>query len=45
MENSDALYPIQKEYQVKRIAERAHYNKNDVNAIIDASYLCHISFI
>ena len=45
MGNADALYPTKEEYRVKRIAERANYNKDDVNAIIDASYLCHISFV
>lgn len=45
MENSETLYPVKEEYKIKRIAERANYAKHDVNAIIDASYLCHISFI
>jgi nitroimidazol reductase NimA-like FMN-containing flavoprotein (pyridoxamine 5'-phosphate oxidase superfamily) len=45
MENPETLYPVKEEYKVKRIAERANYTKDNVNAIIDASYLCHISFI
>jgi nitroimidazol reductase NimA-like FMN-containing flavoprotein (pyridoxamine 5'-phosphate oxidase superfamily) len=45
MKQPDSLYPIQEEYKVKRTAKRASYAKNNVNAIIDASYLCHISFI
>jgi nitroimidazol reductase NimA-like FMN-containing flavoprotein (pyridoxamine 5'-phosphate oxidase superfamily) len=32
-------------YQVKRIAERAAYTRATVDGIIDASYLCHISFV
>ncbi|QRX84058.1 pyridoxamine 5'-phosphate oxidase family protein [Glaciimonas sp. PAMC28666] len=44
MENSETPYPVRKKYRIKRIAKRAHYDKADVNAIIDASYLCHISF-
>ncbi|KAF3997166.1 pyridoxamine 5'-phosphate oxidase family protein [Glaciimonas immobilis] len=45
MENADTLYPVQEEYRVKRTADGARYNKDEVNAVIDASYLCHISFI
>lgn len=41
----DDQHRIQESYQVKRIAERAAYGQETIHAIIDASYLCHISFV
>lgn len=33
------------EHRVTRIAERAAYDKDSVNAILDAGYFCHIGFV
>lgn len=33
------------EHRVKRIAERAAYDHDSVNAILDAGYFCHIGFV
>jgi nitroimidazol reductase NimA-like FMN-containing flavoprotein (pyridoxamine 5'-phosphate oxidase superfamily) len=45
MAHKEECYEVDPEFRVKRVAERANYVKNDVNAIIDNAYLCHISFI
>lgn len=33
------------ENRVKRIAERAAYDQDSINAILDAGYVCHIGFV
>jgi nitroimidazol reductase NimA-like FMN-containing flavoprotein (pyridoxamine 5'-phosphate oxidase superfamily) len=40
-----ALFATAPDNRVCRIAERASYERATVNAILDASYLCHIGFI
>lgn len=38
-------YPITECNRVKRISERASYDKATVHAIIDSNYLCHVAFV
>lgn len=45
MKASEDCYRVPKEYSVKRAPKRARYAKDDIHAIIDAAYLCHISFV
>lgn len=40
-----ALFATAAHNRVSRVAERASYERDKVNAILDASYLCHIGFI
>jgi hypothetical protein len=43
--NDPALFATAPGNRVCRIAARASYERETVNAILDASYLCHIGFI
>ncbi|MGS0740338.1 pyridoxamine 5'-phosphate oxidase family protein [Glaciimonas sp. GG7] len=45
MKNKEESSHIDPAFRVKRIPERANYVKEDIYAIIDSSYLCHIAFI
>ena len=38
-------YRTEKQHRVKRIACRASYVPEVIHAILDAGYLCHISFV
>lgn len=40
-----ALFATADHNRVARVAERASYQREKVNAILDSSYLCHIGFI
>ncbi|WP_257829744.1 pyridoxamine 5'-phosphate oxidase family protein [Burkholderia glumae] len=40
-----AAYPTEEPHRVKRIAYRASYAPEVVHAILDAGYVCHISFV
>lgn len=36
---------VEERYKVKRIPERGTYSKDTIYSIIDASYMCHVSFL
>lgn len=38
-------YPISKKNKVVRVANRGHYDKETVYKILDAGFLCHVSFV
>lgn len=38
-------YTVDTRNKVKRVPDRGHYDKETVYAILDAGYLCHISFV
>lgn len=43
--DSEQDYPTATQHRVKRIAYRASYAPEVIHAILDAGYVCHISFI
>lgn len=41
---NDAVKPFSERARVRRVAERGHYDRATLDAIIDAAYLCHVAF-
>ncbi|MFO1147562.1 MAG: pyridoxamine 5'-phosphate oxidase family protein [Alsobacter sp.] len=41
----DASYPVSARNRVKRLHERASYDRDTVHDILDAGFLCHVSYV